>query len=208
MESFDFKVTIDEVEYEFSTSLSVGNLKPGTYQFCITSDEEPTFEQCFETTIAEAATVSAKTVVSQFNGKTIASLQIESGSAPFTIKKNDEIVGITLANTFEVAVEHGDVLTVETSKQCEGSMLHSVFAPSKIVAFPNPTSDTVQVVLSDDGKETVDICIINLSGQKVLSKQLVLEQNVANLSLAALPSGVYFLKLENQEETSIKIVKK
>ncbi|SNY99504.1 glycoside hydrolase domain-containing protein [Flagellimonas pacifica] len=206
-ESFDFKVSIDGTEYEFSTSLSVENLKPETYQFCITSDEEPTFEQCFEAIIADAATLSAKAVVSQFQGKTIASLQIESGSAPFTIKKNDEIVGITLANTFEVEVQHGDILSLETDKQCEGSILRTINVLAKVIAFPNPTFDMVQIVVPQHGKKTVGIDVINLNGQHVLSKELELVRNVANLSVSALPSGVYFLRLENQMETPIKIVK-
>ncbi len=207
-EAFDFRVTINGAEYAFSESLSVEELQPDTYQFCITTPSEPSFEQCYEAIIGEALEISAQTTVSQFQGKTVANIQIDSGSPPFTIKRNEQVVGVTLSDSFDLEVEHGDILSVGTDKHCEGSFQQSIFAPKRVTASPNPTNDNVQIFLPNVKMDQIWVEVTNFNGQQVLSKHVKVNTGMANISLGHLPSGMYFIGFKDEISQTLKIVKR
>ncbi|MCL6266919.1 glycoside hydrolase domain-containing protein [Flagellimonas myxillae] len=205
--AFNFRTTINGDEYVFTEFLQVDALKPGTYQFCLTLPSEPNFEQCYEALISEAPEISVKTTLHQSHGKTVARLQIESGTPPFTIKKNNQVVGISLSDYFELNVQHGDVLWVATDKQCEGNLQHSVFMPNQIVASPNPTQDSVQIYVPDFQVGHIWVGVTNFNGQQVLSRQVEVNSGVAKVSLGHLPSGVYFMGIDDGIVKTFKLVK-
>lgn len=70
--------------------------------------------------------------------------------------------------------------------------------------FPNPSSDVIYI--EHQIQETFDLELYDLSGQILQSFRS--DNALEQLSIAHLPKGTYFLKLENSEQTSVqKIVK-
>ena len=67
----------------FTNSLSLENLKPGTYNVCIAVTNE-TYSQCYTIMVKPGATISGKS--SMDSNK--ATIEIESGTAPFIIYVN------------------------------------------------------------------------------------------------------------------------
>lgn len=65
--------------------------------------------------------------------------------------------------------------------------------------YPNPSKDIINLSISSRNDEQVDINILNLEGKKIIS----LHQNIQKghqtlpLDIHTLPSGNYFVKIEN-----------
>ncbi|VAW17516.1 hypothetical protein MNBD_BACTEROID04-916, partial [hydrothermal vent metagenome] len=111
--SQNYETTINGTAYTFTDSLTVDSLAPGAHSFCITVTGEG-YEQCFEVAVKQGVTVSGKSSVSSNR----ATVEIEEGTAPFTIYVNGKEVLETSSPVFNVAVKHGDLLEVKTSKTC------------------------------------------------------------------------------------------
>lgn len=75
-----------------------------------------------------------------------------------------------------------------------------------IEAYPNPTSDIVNVLINKDFKKA-SIDVYNLVGQKLQSKEV--KYRSTPISLGNYPGGIYILKIKTDNKTeSIKIIKK
>jgi hypothetical protein len=82
----------------------------------------------------------------------------------------------------------------------------SDFSKSDFVVYPNPTSDSISVVLTE-GFDTGTIIIYSVLGQKVLEQKISSQSPV--ISLKSLEKGIYLYKIEsNGFSKSGKIVKK
>ncbi len=78
---------------------------------------------------------------------------------------------------------------------------------STIQFYPNPTKNTLTIELIDT-QLNVNYAIYSLTGSIVYKKQ-TLEQNKTEINISNLSAGVYFIKLENDNQTAIrKFVKK
>jgi hypothetical protein len=78
----------------------------------------------------------------------------------------------------------------------------------KVLAYPNPTSDWVQLYVGGND-EKVDVALFDLAGNTVLSKSQKVSQNrVFDIGLSELPSGIYVVSLSgNTVSSQIKIIK-
>ena len=72
---------------------------------------------------------------------------------------------------------------------------------SKFQVYPVPASDWVHVINEEIGK---NIYIYNVLGKMVLAKMIESEDQLLNLN--SIPSGVYYIKLSN-ENNVLKIIK-
>lgn len=78
---------------------------------------------------------------------------------------------------------------------------------SEIKVFPNPGNGIFNLVTSENS--LAQICITNLTGKAVYSKDMILGSNNLNpLDISDLPAGVYFLSVDTEHGSqTIKIVK-
>jgi len=65
-----------------------------------------------------------------------------------------------------------------------------------IQIYPNPATDNITVVL--DGMNYSSIELYNAMGEKVKSLNQSNEKNLISFSVSDLPSGIYFLRMENE----------
>lgn len=70
--------------------------------------------------------------------------------------------------------------------------------------YPNPSDDMVNVTLEMKNGEHATIQIINSLGQIVLSN--VIKNSHSSFNIAHLPTGVYYVKLQNDKGSAIKKV--
>lgn len=77
----------------------------------------------------------------------------------------------------------------------------NAFSEMGIEVYPNPTMDNIHIV----NKMPIDLCpqvkLYDLSGKLVLEKPLIIGNNT--LDVLFLPQGMYFLKIENSENSDI-----
>jgi hypothetical protein len=85
---------------------------------------------------------------------------------------------------------------------------HDVSSGLSATAWPNPFSETLDVVLSGDTQGPLSLQLYNLSGQVVLNQQFEAAQEYYTLSTANLSPGFYMLRVEaNGVVQTLKVIK-
>ena len=202
--NLNYTTTIDGVSYSFTKASPVStpkNLAPGTYNFCIGVIGE-TYQQCYAVQVAQGTLVSGKSSV--ISGKV--SVEIEQGTAPFTIFINGREQFETSAPVFSVEVKKGDVLEVKTAVSCEGIYSKTIDAFNAVFAYPNPTQGTFEITVPTSKKEVV-VELYNILSQLISVKTYPVVYGKVQLSLENKPKGLYITKILLDQPVSIKIIK-
>ncbi|MEW4923170.1 FG-GAP-like repeat-containing protein [Algibacter sp. 2305UL17-15] len=202
IETYDYVATLNGLDYNFTSDLTIDNLFPGNYELCISVPSE-SYEQCYTIALAEGTTISGKSSSTK-SGKV--SVNIEKGTAPYSISINGHVVLQTELSLFSVNASHGDFVEVGTSKSCEGKLSKTIELSSVISASPNPTYGTVEINLPVSQKE-VTIDLYTIHSQLISTRSYPIENGKVKMNLKDKPNGVYFVKVYIAEPLSLKIVK-
>lgn len=80
----------------------------------------------------------------------------------------------------------------------------------RVDIFPNPTSETLHIQLSEPALQAIGVVLLDASGQE-LRQQIVAGQEQLTWDLGAYPAGTYFLRLsdgtDQQQRQTFTIVK-
>lgn len=200
-EEHNYTTTINGVDYSFLNSKSINFLPPGTYDFCISITGED-YEQCFSIVVEAAATISAKANV--VANKT--TIDISEGTAPFSILINGKQVYKTTETSFSIDVIHGDLVEVKTAIECEGVFSKSINLFNKVLAYPNPSNGSFQILVPFN-KKTITVKLFNTQSQLLLDKTYPVNNGIIELNIEDMPTGIYFAKIMLEEPVSLKLIK-
>ncbi len=206
-EEQNYIATINNNTYDFGTDLFVQDLAPGTYQLCIVIDGYSDCEQCFEVAIEEAPVLEGKTILNTDNKSNQIYVEIDEGTAPYTVMINDKMVATYDTNSFYVEVQHGDTLDVFSSQACEGKLSTKVTLFDQITVSPNPTRSDIVITIPETVLKTITVDIHSALGIKVSSNTYSITEGKVVLPMQAFPSGVYFISLMNGASKTFRIVK-
>ena len=182
-EPHNYTLTIAEKTYDFSSTQTISKLAPGTYDFCIYMNEIPSFEQCFSVEIKPGVTLSATSSKTATN-KT--SINITTGTAPFSIFINKVASFKTNNTSFELNTSYNDFIEIKSNMLCEGSFTQIIGSENNFKIYPNPSKN----ILNIQGLKTATLVqIINMTGQILMNELITTE-----LDISTLKNGVYFLK--------------
>lgn len=198
----DYKVSFNNVDTNFTKEISFEDIEPGVYELCITLNGK-TESQCFNVDIKAASQISGKSSL----GKSKISVDIEKGTAPFSVFINNDKVYETYAQSFDVDVIQGDVVKIKSSKDCEGEINEIIDFYGDIVAYPNATSGDFQLLLPVN-EGNIFIEIYDVYSRVISSKLYEIKSGRINLSLNNKPSGVYFVRVMSEKPVSVKVVKR
>ncbi len=199
LQNSEYTTQINGVDYTFTATLNIDNLAPGNYPFCIQTDG---FEQCYEVTIAEAASLTSTAIVVD-NG---IDFSISSGTAPYQVQINGTEVLKTYDTTFSVQTKHGDIVRVKTSQECEGEILEEMNLWNRIDAYPNPTKNNTTIFLPI-GQEEISIAMYNSMGVLISKKNYPVSDDKVVLNTAALSPGIYITRILMAQPKTLKIIK-
>jgi hypothetical protein len=75
--------------------------------------------------------------------------------------------------------------------------------------YPNPFREETKVEIGVPEAQTIRATVYNILGQRVISEQISVSAgyHTLNLSIAHLPTGVYFLNLQGTEQQTVKLLK-
>ncbi len=200
-----YRTTINGVDHSFASSLAIDNLPPGTYPVCITVEGFTNCEQCFEAVIAAAENLSGATNVQNDTTGTKMQVEITTGTPPYKVTINDEVIGTFANNSFAIDVTHGDQVAVSSSLECEGKLSSKVNLFDSFRLAPNPTQGDVTLSVPDSVSEAMNIVIYNSIGVIVSSKMYDMSSSQVVLPTASLPQGVYFVSIA--DGGTFKVVK-
>lgn len=110
--------------------------------------------------------------------------------------------GAVIGSDGLVAVSGGNIIKVYTPDINTG--IDKIETPPELVCYPNPVRDNVNILVNNRlaGSE---YCITDNSGRIVVKGRLKGESDFLNLSF--LTAGVYWIKLESDNEVNFKLIK-
>ena len=172
------------------------------------------YEQCFEINIDAAESLNG--VFGLANGDNdndfeVTSININTGTPPFTVVFNDEIIRVTNDNSFEVETLGSGLLEVKSSKACEGviSKLIEAETPLKLTFSPNPVIDNLKVTLNNSQLSEVTIEVFDINGKLLLNQKVPVQNtNYIHVPFENFNNGIYFIKLNLDKPEVFKIIKK
>jgi hypothetical protein len=195
------KATLNGVDYDFTSNLTIENLTAGVYNLCVIKNGE-SFEQCYELIIEEAESLSGKMAIV----KNKVTVDINEGSAPFSLIKNGEVMLTTNETHFEVDVAHGDQIEVKSAAECQGLLSEKINMMEAVKAYPNPTKGLFDIYIPTD-KKHINIEVYNIYSQLVSTKTYEVIGGKVHIDVTNKTQGVYFVKVPEMEGVIIKVVK-
>ncbi|TSE10214.1 MBG domain-containing protein [Aquimarina algiphila] len=204
----NYIATINSQTYNFTSDLTVTDLAPGTYPVCVAIAGFTNCEQCFELVIEEAPVLNGKTTInSNGNSAKEVFVEIATGTAPFTVKVNDAIIGEYNAKRFMIEAQSGDTVEVSSSRECEGKLSKTIDAFADVTAYPNPTRAGVTLTLPNTGSDAITVEIYNALGVNVSARRYPVTGSKVILPMENLPAGIYFVTLKGGTTKTFKIIK-
>ena len=202
-----FSLYLNEQIYDFRTSLSIEDLAPGTYEFCIYTEEDASFEQCYEFTIDAATTITAKTTNKLEGQSIITNINITEGTAPYTIYINNTKAKETNDHNFNIETHAGDAISIKTASDCEGKFEELITLQTKITAYPNPAKDKLILSFENNISTSIHISILDTTGKTIDQKEEHIINGSLRIDISQLENGFYFIRTEGVSTNTIKILK-
>ena len=138
-------------------------------------------------------------------------VNINSGTPPFTVMFNNDIILITNEKIFEVETMGSGLLEIKSGKACEGIMSRAMEGSNilNFVASPNPVIDVLKITLPEISQNAVYTEIFDINGKLIYKSEIqVYNSKSINIPFSSFSSGLYFVKLSLNEPKTIKIIKK
>lgn len=206
--SYNYIASLDGVNYNFTNNtLEISNLAAKNYSLCISVPNLPNLKQCFDLTVNQAPGLNGRTAVETLNNKSTIVIEIETGTAPYTLFVNNISIGSTHEKTFTIPAKHGDLVEIKSSLACEGSIRKHILI-EEVLVYPNPVKTTATMLFSDDMlHQQVSITIVTSLGKVVYNETLKVDSSNHELDLSHLPSGIYHLTIQGNTLKNIKLIK-
>ena len=210
IETYNYTATITgpaySNTYKFTNDVEIRNLRQGTYQVCITVDNDPAYRSCYDVVIREPAPLAVLTNKSTKGNKV--SLDM-SGSSNYNIELNGFKFS-TKTSSIDLSLKNGsNSIKVSTDLDCQGIYEESIFMSDGMFVYPNPFEDQINIYLGASEGENTEINIFSSLGELVYSKSLTAHQDYLTIDTNALTMGLYVVSVKTKESLStFKIVKK
>lgn len=182
------------------------NLAPGTYEICITIQSKPNYSQCYSIKVTEPNVLSVTNKISSSGKEVTYTL---SGATQYTVTFNGSTQTIT-SNQITLNLASGqNTIVIATDLYCQGQFEDLIFVSEKVVFFPNPVQDKLNLYCAGTDPEVV-LTLTDLSGKRYATDVKTIPENrIIELDLNELASGLYFLHLKSiRLDETIKIIKK
>lgn len=217
-DAFDYGVNITSAENNYDQTfslanfnnrfLSVFNLNAGEYIIDITIDgiSEDFYKKTYILNVLEVQPLE-ETWSGNPSGRMVS---INSGTSPFSVTVNGQVVLVTNETTFIFQANHGDLVEITTAIACEGKSQRVINDIDGITMYPNPTDGRLIFVTTQDFGNTQSSVLIqffDINGRLVKSKSYEIQNSRIEVNIEDLSSGTYFAKLENISNRTFKIIK-
>ncbi|MFK7811330.1 MAG: T9SS type A sorting domain-containing protein [Maribacter sp.] len=199
---------IDGISYPFDKDWALENMNPGTYEICVHKASEPLVENCFSFVIDAADELDISSSSNEIGQIQSIDLKVNSGTPPFVVKINDEIVDTFESNNIKLTVKQGDEVSVESQLACEGVYKLSVpITASDILFYPNPTESVFTILGDKVYQNDTLILIYDVNGKLLETPKGKVQANQLEVSLQNHPPGIYLVHMPELNRT-FKVLKK
>jgi len=192
--------------FSFTDVLAVQSLAPGRYSVCLTTTDLPSYKQCFDFVVPDAAPI---TVASSVNlDRQEVDLRLSGGST-FTVNLNGKLYHIQ-GDKATLGIKAGmNKLMISTDKPCQVPVAKNIVVEGRMSVYPNPFTRQLYVHVPIHTDALWQINVYRLNGLKVLSRECTSSDGVISLDLPVLAQGNYLLEAESADKRfTTKILKK
>lgn len=200
-QEYNYLVTLNGSEYNFTDTLTIENLPPNNYQFCI-AVASGSYTQCYNIDLPKSAGITGR-FSSQSGGY---SINIDSGTPPFSVSINDELKLVTSSTSAIIDVKHGDFVEVKSNNACEGSLTKLIDLFEELKVYPNPTNGIFEITVPVTQK-ALDVDVFNLQSQLISSKSYPIQDGKIKLNIGNNSRGLYIVKVYLDHPIVFKILK-
>ncbi|RNC88208.1 MAG: T9SS C-terminal target domain-containing protein [Winogradskyella sp.] len=188
------------------------DLDVGSYTVCVAVDGRD-FEQCFEINIEAAPSLGGvfSVVNDESTSTSETSVAINTGTAPYTVVFNDEVIMVTSQTNFNIDTSGGGLLEVSSSVECEGKISRVIEDTLSIALTygPNPVTDNLQINIPNLPENGVNVQVFDIHGRLVINQNMLsVNGSFINVPFTNLTQGTYFVRLDIENVEIIKIVKR
>nr|WP_314865539.1 S8 family serine peptidase [uncultured Flavobacterium sp.] len=209
--NYNYIVTINgQTGFELNSANSFKNqfqnLVPGTYEICITIQTKPNYSQCYSIKVTEPNVLSVTNKISSSGKEVTYTL---SGATQYTVTFNGSTQTVT-SNQITLNLASGqNTIVIATDLYCQGQFEDFIFMSEKVVFFPNPVQDKLNLYCAGTDPEVV-LTLTDLSGKRYATYVKTIPENrIIELDLNGLVRGLYLLHLKSTRlGETIKIIKK
>ncbi|WP_203257892.1 T9SS type A sorting domain-containing protein [Hyunsoonleella ulvae] len=194
-------------EYSFTNEIDILNLLAGTYRLCMTSDELPNFERCFDVVINHPENLDVITGKSK-KGKEVTFTM--SGSSNYNIDFNG-LQFSTTDSSITLQLEQGEnTIKISTDLPCQGFHEESILLSDEMLVYPNPFQEDINIYLGEMDSDIVEIQVFSYIGQMVLNRQIEWrDKRSVTINTQHFKTGLYTVIITSKNSISnFKIVKK
>ena len=194
-------------DYHFTNDIDILNLLAGTYQLCITIDEWPNYESCYDVVISQPEPLNVST------GKSVDGKKVSidmSGSTSYDVEFNG-LQFNTSDSSITLSLQNGaNSIKVSTDLECQGIYEEKILLSDAMFVYPNTFNEYINIHLGSIDKESITVNIHAYLGQLVYSKTFgKLQNNSLNIDTNGIANGFYSVSVIAKKSTStFKIVKK
>jgi uncharacterized protein (TIGR03790 family) len=120
----------------------------------------------------------------------------EERDSPFNLAESYHMATMALSRGSLLV---GDPKTTITTQS--GSSVKDFGSISNFNVYPNPARDEITVVFSDSQSGTLTLSVVDQIGNTIMSNHIISDigRNSIQTNVAEIPSGFYFLQLQDQE---------
>lgn len=197
LNSLDYQVVLTKAgvpvkDFTFTKSLEINNLSAGNYSLCFSIKGKIDRKLCYDLVITEPKDLS---VYSQLNpAKNILKLAMSGGSS-YRISLNGE-THISSSNSYDLALKNGwNKVSVTTDKECQGVYQEEIFVNEKVLVYPNPFTDILNLKINEPENSTILINIYDGAGFPVYRASHIIQNGLVSLELGRLDSGYYTISI-------------
>jgi len=125
--------------------------------------------------------------------------------AGFCVKQTSDLGFITIGNTISFSPNsYNDVFLVktDTAGNATGIPLFDNAGNTELFVYPNPANNFLSIELNNNNSVLSTVSICNIQGQQLLKTQLL--QSISIIDISFLADGIYFLKVENEDNVAVK----
>lgn len=205
----NYVAVVEGAEYTFMETLSIDNLSPGSYEVCIYEASDPDSQSCYWVTIDELTPidVSSKMYDNGQSTKRTLNLNVDSGTSPFTVEVNKKIIGVFRNKEISLNVSEGDEVVVKSKLACEGTFEITIPFGEKLMAYPNPTTSVINILLNEVENGPVPALVYDATGRLINKGKVEVNSNTLEMPLQQYPNGIYFIKLPSLNNKVFKVLK-
>ncbi|MBL7471356.1 thrombospondin type 3 repeat-containing protein [Robertkochia sediminum] len=186
----------ERASFGFTEAVAFEALSKGRYTVCITADEVPELQQCYDLSVAEPHELAVQQKVVDHSGKTFAFKA--TGASLYYAEWNGTLYS-SANGEFTLPLERtNNYLKVFTDKNCQGVVEEVISVNGHAGLYPNPSSGNVVYLASPVTRgagEKAQVGVFTLAGERVFGSSYDVGADMP-VDVSNLTPGVYVVEMQ------------